>query len=77
MHDLWPLLQRIDSSIYILSAGSADTNPTNSGMGKILYSKNKDDIRWRICLPDGEGEKNIDFAVRLDKFLGNSKFIFV
>lgn len=40
--------KRIESSIYVLAAASADLFPTNS---------------------DGEGEKNIDFAVRLEKYL--------
>jgi len=39
---------RIDSSLYMLSAGSEDSQPTNI---------------------EGEGEKNVDFAVRYQDFL--------
>jgi len=40
---------RVDSSLYVLDAGSEDMTPTNA---------------------KGEGDKNVDYAVRLQQFLG-------
>jgi len=39
--------ERVDSSLYVMAAGSEDEVPTND---------------------DGEGDKNVDYAVRLQKF---------